>query len=250
MAVYDVAEGLRSAQSFYSRARYNPITSCFESSDPSGRRNSISRSGRITINLKRATISSQPSRHNGVVIPEIVYKRVLAAIQRFTLRRKTVFVAEMCKYWSLKREARRGASLLKRLQLALEGESARKYTRGQAERRLQFAVDLRKDLERVRMLIDDVKKREREKLRIAHLQKQFAETIYFPVVPTIEPILDKMENMDKEDLFLHLVAKEDAPDYYDIIKDPVSWTTMREKMQNRLYESVAEFEVPRSSGLH
>ena len=137
MAIYDVSEGLRSAQAYYSRARYNPITSSFESSDSSGRRPSISRSGRITINLKRSTISSQPSRHTGVVIPEIVYKRVLAAIQRFTLRRKTVFAAEMCKYWSLKREARRGASLLKRLQLALEGESAKKYTRGQAERRLQ-----------------------------------------------------------------------------------------------------------------
>jgi len=46
----------------------------------------------------------------------------------------------MCKYWSLKRESRRGASLLKRLQLALEGESARKYTRDQAERRLQVIL--------------------------------------------------------------------------------------------------------------
>jgi NuA3 HAT complex component NTO1 len=149
----------------------------------------------------------------------------------------------MCKYWSLKRESRRGASLLKRLQLALEGESARKYTREQAERRLQFAVDLRKDLERVRMLIDDVKKREREKLRIASLQKQFAETIYFPVVPVIEPILEKMENLDKDDLFLHLVSREEAPDYYDIVQNPMSWSVMREKMSDRKYESGAEFEV-------
>jgi hypothetical protein len=137
MEKYDVAEGLRSAQSYYSHARYNPITSSFEASDTSGRRSSISRSGRITINLKRSTISARSSGSNAIVIPEVVYKRVLASVQRFILRRKPSFVAEMCKYWSLKRESRRGASLLKRLQLALEGESARKYTRDQAERRLQ-----------------------------------------------------------------------------------------------------------------
>ena len=142
MEEYDVAEGLRSAQAYYSTARYNPITSSFEASDTSGRRSSISRSGRITINLKRATISARPSGTNLIVIPEVVYKRVLASMQRFIIRRKTVFLAEMCKYWSVKRESRRGASLLKRLQLALEGESARKYTRDQAERRLQVSPSL------------------------------------------------------------------------------------------------------------
>lgn len=104
-------------------------------------------------------------------------------------------------------------------------------------------MDLLKDLERVRMLIDDVKKREREKLRISHLQKQFAETIYFPIIPIVEPILEKMENLDKEDLFLNLVSRDEAPDYYDIIREPMSWSIMADKMKNRRYETVAEFEV-------
>ena len=93
------------------------------------------------------------------------------------------------------------------------------------------------------MLIDDVKKREREKLRISHLQKQFAETIYFPIIPIIEPILEKMENLDKDDLFMHLVSRDEAPDYYDIVKQPMSWSIMREKMTNRKYESVTALEV-------
>jgi len=93
------------------------------------------------------------------------------------------------------------------------------------------------------MLIDDVKKREREKLRIAHLQRQFAETIYFPIIPIIEPILEKMENLDRDDLFLHLVSREDAPDYYDIIEQPMSWSIMRDKMNDRKYETVTEFDV-------
>jgi NuA3 HAT complex component NTO1 len=93
------------------------------------------------------------------------------------------------------------------------------------------------------MLVDDVKKREREKLRISQLQKQFAETIYFPIIPIIEPILEKMETLDKDDLFLQLVARDEAPDYYDVIKQPMSWNIMRDKMVNRKYESVDEFEV-------
>ena len=92
-------------------------------------------------------------------------------------------------------------------------------------------------------MIDDVKKREREKLRITHLQKQFAETIYFPIIPIIEPILEKMENLDKDDLFMHLVSRGEALDYYDIIKQPMSWTIVRDKMMTRKYESVSEFEV-------
>lgn len=93
------------------------------------------------------------------------------------------------------------------------------------------------------MLIDDVKKREREKLRISQLQRQFAETIYFPIIPIIEPILERMENLDKDDLFLHLVSRSEALDYYDIVKQPMSWSIMREKMTSRKYESVNEFEV-------
>ena len=93
------------------------------------------------------------------------------------------------------------------------------------------------------MLIDDVKKREREKLRISHLQKQYAETIFFPIIPIVEPILEKMEGLDKEDLFLNLVSREEAPDYYDIVKNPMSWSIMSDKMIDRKYETVADFEV-------
>ena len=52
-----------------------------------------------------------------------------------------------------------------------------------------------------------------------------------------------MENLDKDDLFTYLVSRDEALDYYDIVKQPMSWSIMREKMSDRKYENVAAFEV-------
>lgn len=51
------------------------------------------------------------------LVPAIIVKRIVQYIQRIRIRKKQDFVQQMARYWSLKREARRGAPLLKRLHL-------------------------------------------------------------------------------------------------------------------------------------
>ena len=51
------------------------------------------------------------------LVPKIMVNRILQYISRIHVRHKAEFVHLVCKYWSLKREARRGAPLLKRLHL-------------------------------------------------------------------------------------------------------------------------------------
>jgi len=51
------------------------------------------------------------------IIPQAVYDTVESSLARFSIRKRKEFVAEVCRYWTLKRELRRGATLIKRLKL-------------------------------------------------------------------------------------------------------------------------------------
>ena len=52
------------------------------------------------------------------LVPVIIaVRRIMEYIGKATIRKKLDFVHLVCRYWSLKREARRGAPLLKRLHL-------------------------------------------------------------------------------------------------------------------------------------
>jgi NuA3 HAT complex component NTO1 len=51
------------------------------------------------------------------LVPSLIVDRIMNYIGKVIIRKKYDFVLLMCKYWSLKREARRGAPLLKRLHL-------------------------------------------------------------------------------------------------------------------------------------
>ena len=51
------------------------------------------------------------------VVPEVMFAKLCAYIDKVKFRRKSVFLSLVCRYWSLKREFRRGAPILKRLHL-------------------------------------------------------------------------------------------------------------------------------------
>lgn len=138
------------------------------------------------------------------VIPTVVYNTVETSLQRFMIRKRKEYVAEACKYWTLKREARRGAALLKRLQLQMETFSSMEVTRrnfagmGPAgrvrlQRRIDFANMLLDDLQRLRELCDEVRQRELEKFHEAELLKDMLDTVYCPISALLWPIFERAQ---------------------------------------------------------
>ncbi|MCJ1313743.1 nuA3 HAT complex component nto1 [Agyrium rufum] len=169
------------------------------------------------------------------VIPSVVYDSVENSLQRFTVRKRRDFASDMCRYWTLKREAKRGAALLKRLQLSMETFSSMEVTRrnfagmGAAgrvrlERRIGFADQLLQEMEQLKGITQLVKEREMEKLKDAEILRSLIDTIYFPIPPLLLPIIDKAQALDgKKATFQDGLAK------------------IRANTESRFYTSVSTF---------
>ncbi|KAF2198293.1 hypothetical protein GQ43DRAFT_483421 [Delitschia confertaspora ATCC 74209] len=168
------------------------------------------------------------------VVPQAVYHNVECSLIKFGIRRRKEFVQEACKYWTLKREARRGAALLKRLQLQMEAFSSMEMTRrnfagmGAAgrprlERRIEFAERLEEDMEQIRLLCQMVKEREAQKLKDVRLLKSIIDSVYFPIEPLLWPILEKAQNFDIKNVFND------------------GFKSIQTKLEEKFYTSVAAF---------
>lgn len=71
----------------------------------------------IPVTKKSAQAHSKSFRPGPPIVPKMIVNRILEYVGKVQLRKKPQVVEKICRYWSLKREARRGAPLLKRLHL-------------------------------------------------------------------------------------------------------------------------------------
>lgn len=126
-----------------------------------------SRPGHESLASKSARAYHKLYSSGPLPVPHYMVRRVLEYVHRLPLRKKAQTVAQVARYWSLKRQATRGAPLLKRLHLEpwtvghFVGEPAPSLTLA----KLQYVFRLREDLEKARLLVDLVRKREKTKLR-------------------------------------------------------------------------------------
>ena len=145
------------------------------------------------------------------VIPQAVFDTVEASLQKFPFRKRKDYLSEACRYWTLKREARRGAALLKRLQLQMDSFTSMELTRrnfaamgpdgkGRLARRIDFAKMLIDDLERLKALSEETVQREQWKLESAEVEQSFVDEVYFPVSKILKSAVGKAISLDK-DLF-------------------------------------------------
>ncbi|QSL65621.1 hypothetical protein MERGE_002934 [Pneumocystis wakefieldiae] len=189
-------------------------------------------SSKIYINLKKAKTYS--------LIPVYIQNRILDYIHNFPIRKKSIFITDICKYWSLKKESRKNASLIKRLQLRTENE-IRNLSADQLSERIEFAKILKSDLEKLLELTDFVKKREEEKKKISCCLETVTDTLYFPITSIVRYILNCVERWDKNRLFSNIPI--DAINYNSINGMPTSLSMISKKIEDREYTNLLQFKV-------
>uniref|UniRef100_A0A1I8IHZ2 Bromo domain-containing protein n=1 Tax=Macrostomum lignano TaxID=282301 RepID=A0A1I8IHZ2_9PLAT len=176
----------------------------------------------------------------GVSVP-VISKDRLAAIGELLpeMPDREDFLRRLYNYWRLKRQARSGVPLLKRLQAC----RARDFVANDRElqqlcKQLKFWQRLRQDLEKARLLAELVRKRERIKRELVRARAAIAEVTLTPRVALLKQLHSALTELDTQRIFAEPV---DLPAYREAIKRPMDFSTMLSKIECNQYASVAEY---------
>lgn len=101
---------------------------------------------------------------------------------------------------------------------------------------------LRQDLERVRLLCELIRKREQRKRELVAASADIKFLELNPFSFFLRKILDILTEQDTTEIFREPVDPDEVPDYLDLIKKPMDFSTMRDKVEDFKYETFDEFE--------
>ena len=201
---------------------------------------------RLKMRRARKILAEKRNAVPVVSIPTISPQKLNKIATRVQLGRKVKFLAQLQSYWNLKRQSRNGVPLLRRLQSSHMSRN-KEYTKDDQESKqlreqLQYWQRLRQDLERARLLVELIRKREKLKREQLRLHQMALEMQLTPFVFLLRHILDSLEEKDVTSLFLEPVDIEEVPDYTEVIKHPMDLQTMRKKAEGHHYTSINQFQ--------
>ena len=202
----------------------------------------------------RKILAEKRSACPTVSIPTIPAERLTEIAQLINIPKRNQFLQRLLGYWTLKRESRNGVPLLRRLQISNGGRRATRLGAdveepANDEQSLQLKAELkelqrlRQDLERARILIELIRKREKVK---RELIRNLEQRIKFQIEPFkifLQSILDLLKAKDTNGFFLEPVDVNEVSDYLYFIKRPMSFAEMHRKVNMHEYSSFDEFEA-------
>ncbi|KAF2988045.1 hypothetical protein EK904_005420, partial [Melospiza melodia maxima] len=172
---------------------------------------------------------------------------------RLTIQRKSQFMQRLHSYWTLKRQSRNGVPLLRRLQTHLQ--SQRNCDQRDTEdknwalkEQLKSWQRLRHDLERARLLVELIRKREKLKRETIKVQQVALEMQLTPFLILLRKTLEQLQEKDTGNIFSEPVPLSEVtenyevPDYLDHIKKPMDFQTMKQNLEAYRYLNFDDFE--------
>ncbi|XP_061628669.1 bromodomain-containing protein 1-like isoform X1 [Phyllopteryx taeniolatus] len=200
---------------------------------------------------KRAEPRPQPqpeSEGPGNCGPTIAASSLDTILNQVAVQRKRPFVERVLSYWVLKRQSRNNVPLIRRLQ-ANPPQPPKSTSADRAEsnqvlkEQLKEWHRLRHDLERARLLLELIRKREKLKREEMKLQQSALEVQLMPFNILLRAVLGQLQQKDQYNVFAQPVSTKEVPDYLDHIKQPMDFSTMRTRIDGHAYRSLDDFEA-------
>uniref|UniRef100_D3ZMD3 Bromodomain and PHD finger containing, 3 n=1 Tax=Rattus norvegicus TaxID=10116 RepID=D3ZMD3_RAT len=182
-----------------------------------------------------------------VTVPQIPSYRLNKICSGLSFQRKNQFMQRLHNYWLLKRQARNGVPLIRRLHSHLQSQrnaEQREHDEktSAVKEELKYWQKLRHDLERARLLIELIRKREKLKREQVKVQQAAMELELMPFTVLLRTTLDLLQEKDPAHIFAEPVSLSEVPDYLEFISKPMDFSTMRRKLESHLYHTLEEFE--------
>uniref|UniRef100_A0A2I3HRW0 Bromodomain and PHD finger containing 3 n=1 Tax=Nomascus leucogenys TaxID=61853 RepID=A0A2I3HRW0_NOMLE len=188
-----------------------------------------------------------PSTLPMLAVPQIPSYRLNKICSGLSFQRKNQFMQRLHNYWLLKRQARNGVPLIRRLHSHLQSQRNAEQREedektSAVKEELKYWQKLRHDLERARLLIELIRKREKLKREQVKVQQAAMELELMPFNVLLRTTLDLLQEKDPAHIFAEPVNLSEVPDYLEFISKPMDFSTMRRKLESHLYRTLEEFE--------
>ncbi|XP_043922914.1 bromodomain-containing protein 1 isoform X4 [Protopterus annectens] len=202
---------------------------------------------RKTKKLKKEEEATEPvATIPTVSVPHIPVRRLNKIMNQVAVQKKKQFTERIYNYWILKRLSRYGVPLLRRLQSSAHSQRSvgqEKDEENQAlKEQLKYWQRLRHDLERARLLIELIRKREKLKREQITVEQLAMELRLTPLTVCLRSVLDQLQERDTAHIFAEPVDLTEVTDYLEYVKRPMDFSTMRKRLAAQGYKSLDELE--------
>ncbi|XP_058032444.1 bromodomain and PHD finger-containing protein 3 isoform X5 [Ahaetulla prasina] len=207
----------------------------------------VSPKNKSKVNWKQKVKKESSASAPLLMVTQIPSYRLNKICSGLNFQRKNQFMQRLHNYWLLKRQSRNGVPLIRRLHSHLQSQRNAELKEqdektSAVKEELKYWQKLRHDLERARLLIELIRKREKLKREQVKVQQAAMELQLTPFNVLLRTTLDLLQEKDPAQIFADPVNLSEVPDYLEFISKPMDFSTMRKKLESHQYQTLDEFE--------